>query len=77
MTPEERNLLERTLKLSSENNEILKSIRRASRWTAIWGTIKFAVIVVPLIIGYLYLEPYLGTFAGTLKQAQDLLGSFK
>lgn len=77
MSPEEKHLLERTLKLSEENNDILRSLRRTHRWAILWGIIKFAVIVVPLVIGYLYLEPYLGPLGDSLKQAQGLLSNFK
>lgn len=77
MNPEEKRLLERTLKLSEENNEILRSLRRKFRWAILWGIIKFAIIVVPLIIGYLYLEPYFGSFADTFREAQGVLEIFK
>lgn len=59
MNPEERLLLERTLKLSEENNRILKKMQRTARWAIIWGFIKLALIIVPLVIGYFFLEPYL------------------
>jgi hypothetical protein len=77
MNPEEKRLLERTLKLSEENNEILRSIRRKFRWAILWGVIKFVVIAVPLIIGYLYLEPYFGSFSETFKEAQQVLQVFR
>lgn len=59
MNPEEKHLLERTLKLSEENNKMLKRMQRIHRWAVIWGIIKAAVIIIPLVIGYLFLEPYL------------------
>jgi hypothetical protein len=77
MNPEERRLLERTLKLSEENNEILRSIRSKFRWAILWGVIKFVVIAVPLIIGYLYLEPYFGSFSETFREAQQVLQVFR
>lgn len=59
MNPEERHLLERTLKLSEDNNRILKKMQRAARWAIVWGVIKLALIIVPLVVGYFVLEPYL------------------
>ena len=59
MNPEERVLLERTLKLSEENNQILCKIQRRARWAIIWGFIKIAIIIVPLVAGYIYLQPFL------------------
>lgn len=77
MNPEERRLLERSVKLSEENNAMLKKMRRAARWAILWGIIRFALIVVPLVVGYLYLEPYLGSLNETFKQAQSILQGFK
>ena len=57
MNPEEKVLLERTLKLSEENNKILKRLDRTRRLAVIWGFVKVLIIIVPLIAGYLYLEP--------------------
>ncbi len=59
MNPEERALLDRSLKLSEENHKILKKIERRFRWAVVWGFIKAAIIIVPLVAGYLFLEPYL------------------
>lgn len=77
MSPEERSLLERTLKLSEENNRMLRKIRTAARWGIVWGIIKFLIVVIPLILGLLYLEPYLGPVGQTLKDAQGLIQRFK
>jgi len=76
MSPEEKHLLERAVKLSEENNQILRGIRSTTRWHFVWGVIKIAIFIVPLVIGYLYLEPYLGTLQDSLKQAQQLLGGY-
>ncbi|MEK7194385.1 MAG: hypothetical protein AAB660_01705 [Patescibacteria group bacterium] len=73
MNPEERHLLERAVKLSLENNEILHKMRRAARLAIFWGIIKIAIFVVPFVLGYIYLEPYFGSFGNTFKQAQEAL----
>ncbi len=73
MNPEEKHQFDRLLKLTEENNEMLRKIRRNTKWTFIWGIVKIAIFVVPFIIAYFFLEPYLGTFGDTLKQAQDLI----
>ena len=76
MNPEERSLLERTLKLSEENNKILKSLRRVARWTSFWGFVQFLLVVVPLAALYIYLQPYLGTLNHLMAQAQTALSTF-
>lgn len=72
MNPEEKHQFDRLLKLTEENNEMLRKIRRSTKWTFIWGVVKIAIFVVPFIIAYFYLEPYLGTVGDTMKQVQEL-----
>jgi hypothetical protein len=75
MNPEEKLLLERSLKLSEENNRILKKMERRFRWAVLWGFIKLAIIIIPLIIGYLYLEPYFVEAADEFQNVRQLINS--
>ena len=75
MNPEEKMLLERTLRLSEENNRILRKMQRAARWAILWGFIKVAIIIVPLVAGYLYLEPYLNQALENFNNVKELLNS--
>lgn len=59
MNPEERELLTTTYKLTSENNEILHSLRRAQRWQAVWSFIRWALVIGSALGAYYYLQPYL------------------
>jgi hypothetical protein len=70
MSPEEKALLERTLQISEENNQILLKMQKAARLAFIWGIIKLAVIIVPLVAGYFFLQPF-------LDQAFENYGSIK
>jgi hypothetical protein len=74
MNPEERQLLERSLRLSEENHLILMGIEKRSRRAMVWGFIKMAVIVVPLILSLVYLEPYFNKAAENYRSIQDLIG---
>ena len=74
MNPEERRLLERSLKLSEDNNRILKKLERKARWATIWGFIKVAIIVVPLIVGYFLLEPYVNDAVDNYNSVRELIG---
>jgi hypothetical protein len=60
MNSDEKALLERTLKLSEENHQILLSMQRAARRATIYGFIKVIIVLLPFVIGYFYLEPYFG-----------------
>ncbi len=73
MNPDERGMLERALKLSEDNNKILRKMHRAARWTAVWGIIKLIIFVIPLVIGYLYLQPYLGPLGDLFQRTQEVL----
>lgn len=75
MSPEEKVLLERTLKLSEENNHILRKMQRSARWALLWGFIKVAIIVVPLIVGYLYLQPFFDQILESYSGVRELLNS--
>ena|SRR3989344_2606650 len=76
MNPDERVLLEHTLKLSEENNKILRGIQSAQRRATIYGLIKLALIIVPLIAGYLFLQPYLDQALEGYNGIQELLKSY-
>ena len=75
MNPEEKVLLERALKLSEENNQILRKIERRAQWAVLWGFIKVAIIIVPLIICYLYLQPLLDQALENFNSVKGLLNA--
>ena len=61
MTPEEKSMLERSLKLSEENNKILHSMRRSARISSIMRYV-YWVIIIGLSLGAYYLiQPYVNT----------------
>jgi TRAP-type C4-dicarboxylate transport system permease small subunit len=79
MTPEEKALLENTLTLVKENNEILRSIRRTSRISTALK-IFYWVLIIGLSLGAFYfIQPYVdlirgggGTDNAITNQAQQL-----
>lgn len=73
MSPEERELLERALKISEDNNRILQKMERAAQRAALWGFIKLLIIVVPLVIGYIFLQPYFGPAKENYNSIKELL----
>lgn len=77
MTPEEKMLLERAVKLGEENHKILRSIQTKARWAFVWGVVRFLVIAIPLILGYLYIAPRLGSYSDILNNLQTTWQEFK
>ena len=73
MNPEEKALLKKTLELSEENNHILKKMHRAARLAFVWGFIKILIVVIPLVIGYLYLLPRIEIWRGEIEQVKSVI----
>ncbi|MES2214283.1 MAG: hypothetical protein V4465_02785 [Patescibacteria group bacterium] len=73
MSPEEKELLRRTLVLSEENNKMLKKLQGHMRWQAFWSVIKILLVVVPLILGYVFLQPYLGSALNNYQEIQGMI----
>jgi hypothetical protein len=73
MSPEEKELLRRSLLLSEENNKILLGVQKSLRWQAIWGVVKIVILVLPLILGYIFLQPFLGSMFNNYKEVQGMI----
>ena len=65
--------MERTLKLSEENNKLLKKIDSRAKRAAIYGFIKLAIIILPFVIGYFLLEPYINQGIETYSSLLELV----
>jgi hypothetical protein len=77
MSPEEKSLLERTYKMTEENNAILKSIRNSNRWIIAYK-ILYWVIILGLSFGAYYsLKPYMETLFGAYGQLQGEAGGIQ
>ena len=66
MTPEEKSLLERTYKMTEENNAILHSLRRSARLSTIFKIIYWAVIIFVSIGAYYAIQPYMNLMLSSL-----------
>lgn len=75
MTPEEQSLLRRTAALSEENNALLQKLERRIRWQTYWGFAKIIIFLAPLIIGYIFLQPYLGSLFNTYSEVQGMINN--
>ncbi len=72
MTPEEKSLLERTYKLSEENNAMLRGIRRSTRLANAMRIIYWIVILGVSVGAYYAVEPYIKFLLGSLGSLTDL-----
>ena len=71
MDEEVKKLLEKNLKLTEEIHRMAKSIKSFMMWQKIFGFLKILIIVVPIVIGIIYLPPLLKNI---FEQYQGLFG---
>lgn len=71
MNSEERELLERTLRISEENNKILKGMRRAGRLGTAFRIFYWLVIIGLGFGAYYFIEPYVKHFNSVYTQFND------
>jgi len=65
MTPEEKELLQRSVDLSEENNKMLHSIRRYMRISRIMSILYWVVIIGSAIGAFYLIQPYIEFFTGS------------
>ncbi len=63
MDPDIKHLLEENLKLSKENNELLKKVRNFQRWAQVTRVLYWFVIIGAAIGAFYFIQPY---FEGVL-----------
>ncbi|MDD5032491.1 MAG: hypothetical protein PHR36_05665 [Patescibacteria group bacterium] len=71
MEDEIKKLLEKNLKLAEETHKMVRSIKSYMFWQNVWGFLKILIIVVPIVIGIIYLPPLI---KDVFRQYQSLLG---
>jgi len=86
MDVEERELLRQNLKLSEENNKMIRRLYRAHRWGQIAKTFYWLVIIALTVGAYYYIQPYikqlqtvyaeLGNQIGAIKDIGSAIGNF-
>ena len=72
MNPEDRQLLEEALKLSRENNEMLKILRAKARRDTIYRVIMVLLVVLPLVASIFVLPQFLNQIIQNYSNIQSL-----
>ena len=75
MTPEEKSLLERTYKMSEENNAILRSMRRSARIANAMRYVYWVVIIALSVGAYYFIQPYVNFLTSEFGGSGDSAGS--
>ena len=71
MDQELKKLVKKNLELNKEMHDMVKYIKKFIIFQQIFGVIKVLLIVVPLVLGIIYLPPLI---KDALKQYQSLIG---
>lgn len=71
MENEIKKLLEKNLELNQDIFKMVKSIKSYILWARIFGVLKILIIVIPIILGLIYLPPLL---KNVFNNYQGLLG---
>ena len=77
MDPESKKLLENTLALTEENNQMLHSMKRSMRLGRIMSILYWVFIIGSAIGAYYLIQPYIDQLKGVYSGAGDVLDNFK
>mgnify|MGYP001563722378 CR=1 FL=1 len=77
MSPEEKELLKRSIALAEENNDILRSMQRSMRISRFMSILYWVFIIGSAIGAYYLIQPYIESLTGLYGSASDLIGGFK
>lgn len=76
MSPDEKEMLKKTLELSQENNKMLHAIRRGLFWGRVVRIIYWVVLIGVAIGLFYYLEPYIDSAIDAYGNVKSDLQSF-
>ena len=75
MSPEEKELLNRTAELVEENNDILRGMQRSMRFSRVMSIIYWLFIIGTAFGAYYFIQPYLEQLLGVYGGAKSSLGN--
>ncbi len=70
-------MLERTLKLSEENNKIIRRVRRTQNVASLMRTLYWVVIIAIGVASYYFVSPYIEEAQNFVGESQDTINGFK
>ena len=77
MSPEERELLEKSVNLAEENNEILRAMRRSMRIARIMSFMYWIFIIGSAVGVYYLIQPYIDQLKSLYGGASDVINNFR
>ena len=77
MSPEERELLNRSIKISEENNRMLRGMRRSARFSSFLRVIYWLIIIVTAFGTYYFIQPIIAPFINSYVVMQQDIQNIK
>ena len=77
MTPEERELLNKSITLAEENNKMLRSIRRSARFSSVLRAIYWLIILGTAFGAYYFIKPFIDPVVKSYNGMQQSIENVK
>jgi len=80
MNPEEKRLLEDNLRISKENQKMIKSLYKRQLLATVWSVLKWTVIIIALIWSWYVVQPLIEQTQAMYQQVQqttETVGEFR
>lgn len=77
MSPEEKELLKRSVALAEDNNLMLRSMQRSLRISRIISLIYWVLIIGSAVGAFYIIQPYMNQVIGVYDKASGILNSLK
>ncbi len=77
MSPEERELLNKSVTLAEENNKLLHSLMRGVRIQRIMTAIYWLFLIGSAVGAYYFIQPYLGDLINIYGNTGDVLNTLQ
>ena len=76
MSPEEREILNRSVALSEENNKILRGMKRSMQWSHVMNIIYWVLIIGISVGAFYFLQPYVDQVMKTYNSVSATIKNF-
>lgn len=71
MSPEEREMLEKSLALAEENNKMLHSMKRSMMWARVMRIVYWTILLGSAVGAYYFIQPYVDQIIGVYGDTKD------
>ena len=77
MSPEERELLNKSVSLAADNNRMLHSMKRSMFWAHVMSTLYWVLIIGVSVGAFYFIQPYIDQVVKTYGSVSAALKNFQ